>query len=872
MRRILLNGIWVLAGLSLFTSALPAQVLPAVPAHALTVGEERVNPLGFHSAAPVFSWKLADGVSRQSAYRLETRTNGTSWDSGWVQSDQSIFVPYQGPQLHSRDIVSWRVNYRDQAGQESGWSAPSQFEVGLLANSDWKAQWIQPATPSDPKKEPVAWLRRPFTMDRPIAKARLYVTARGVFELELNGTRVGKDHFANGFTSYQNRLDTLTYDVTAQLKAGSNTLQAMLAKGWYAGRQGWSNQIGIFGNDSALLLQLEVQHADGTQTTLTSDENWEATWNGPILASSLYDGENYDARKSIDGWQPVKADPNLGSARLTPKPFAPVREIQTLATRQITEPKPGRFVFDLGQNMVGWARIKVPAEQDKTITLHFSEMLNPDGTPYTAAYRSAKSTDAVTAAHTGLLEWEPHFTFHGFRYVELSGLPADAKPQPDWVTGVVLHTDLPQTGQFVSSDAKLNQLQSNITWGQRGNFLDIPTDCPQRDERQGWTGDAQVFCGTSMFNYDSHAFWKSWLATMRDDQLADGGIPFVIPHTVMGVGCPGWADAASVIPWEIYVRTGDRELLTDNYAMMEKLAGWYRTKTQEGVVRGQWFVGDWLQPYAAKNEGDTTPTLIGSTYQIRTVQILADTARVLGKGDDAEKYTAEVAALKQAFQAKYFDAQGKVKNAADTQTSYLLAIAFDLIPQDMKKDAAANLVRLVHAADDHLRTGFLGTPHIVRVLDDTGHADLAFKVLLNESYPSWFYSIHLGATTLWERWNSYSEKGFGNVDMNSFNHYAYGAIGQWMYERLAGLAPDPDHPGYKHFFVRPLVTGPITSARADLETPYGKASSAWTRNGNEVKMEIVVPPNTTATIEFPDGRAAETVGAGAHRYVTGVPK
>jgi alpha-L-rhamnosidase len=867
-----------LLAVSLLLAAVPmtlalAQPQPPAPARALTVGEGFSNPLGFHSASPVFSWKLPEGVLRQSAYRLQTTASSGTWDSGWVPSDQSVFVPYQGPALRSRERVTWRVSYRDESGQEAGWSEQAHFELGLLEQADWTAKWIRPQTAADPRREPVAWLRRQFALDRPIAQARLYVTARGLFEVEINGRRVGQDHFANGFTSYKKRLDTLTYDVTGHLNTGNNTVQAALAKGWYAGRQGWSGQMGLFGNDPALLLQLEIRLADGTSQTITSDENWEATWNGPILAASLYDGESYDARKAIDGWQPVRAEADLGTARLTPKPFAPVRQTQTLPARQVTEPRPGRFVFDLGQNMVGWARIKVPAEQGKTITLRFSEMLNPDGTPYTAAYRSAKVTDTVTAAQTGILQWEPRFTFHGFRHVELSGLPADARPQLDWVTGVVLHTDLRPTGRFVSSHALLNQLQSNIIWGQRGNFLDIPTDCPQRDERQGWTGDAQVFCGTSMFNCDSHAFWKSWLATMRDDQLPDGNIPFVIPQTVMGGGCPGWSDAATVIPWEIYIRTGDVSLLADNYGMMERLAEWYRTRTREGVVTGQWFVGDWLQPYSPRREGDTTHTLIGSAYQIRTVQIVADSARVLGKAADAAKYTEEVAALKKAFVAKYFDAAGRIRNATETQTSYLLALAFDLIPPELKPAAATHLVRLVHAADDHLRTGFLGTPHIVRILEETGHPDLAFKVLLNETYPSWFFSINQGATTLWERWNSYSrEQGFGDVQMNSFNHYAYGAIGQWMYERLAGLTPDPAHPGYKHLFVRPLVTGPITSARAELETSYGKAMSAWTRNGTQVTLEVTVPPNTTATIHFPDGRAPATVGAGAHRYVVDTPR
>ncbi len=837
------------------------------PAHSLTVSEGFVDPIGFHDAYPTFSWKLPEGVVKQTEYRIEFTSGQQVWDTGWVGSDQSCFVQYAGEKLRSRQNATWRVNYRDEKNRESGWSEPANLEMGLLEQSDWQAKWIRPAAMSDPKQEPVAHLRKEFNTSKPIQSARLYVTARGIFELDLNETRVSRDYFANGFTSYSKRIDTLTYDITAQLKSGNNRLHASLAKGWYAGRMGWFGLIGVYGKDPALLLQLEIAYTDGSTEVIHSDESWEATWNGPIVSSSLYDGETYDARKSITDWQPVAVDDVLGSARLAPKPFAPVRKIETLAAKSITEPQPGRYIFDLGQNMVGFARINVPAEKDKTITLRFAEMLKKDGTLYTEAYRSAKNTDRYTSATTGMIQWQPQFTFRGFRYVELSGLPEGFKPELNWVTGVVLHSDLKKTGTFESSHDKLNQLQRNITWGQRGNFIDIPTDCPQRDERQGWTGDAQVFVGTSMFNYDSLAFWKSWLASMRDDQKPDGHIPFVIPHTVLEGGCPGWNDAAAIVPWELYVRTGDVRILAENYDMIERHCDWYRTKTVEGVQKDVWFVGDWLQPFAPNNEGETTKSLIGAAYQIHSLKILVDSARILNKTNDVKKYQEEIDRLQSAFQSKYFDADGKIQNANETQTSYLLAIAFDLIPADMKPKAAAHLVRLVHSADDHLRTGFLGTPYIVRILDEMGYSDLAFKVLLNESYPSWFYSINQGATTLWERWDSYShEKGFGNVEMNSFNHYAYGAIGQWMYERLAGITPDPDHPGYRNFFVRPLVTGPISSARAELETPYGKIISSWMRDDKQVTLEVVVPPNTTAMIIFPDHKLDQAVMAGKHSF------
>jgi alpha-L-rhamnosidase len=852
----------------------------AATAHSLTVGDGAVNPLGFYEAKPVFSWKLPLGVNKQTAYRLETKAGEKQWDSGWVGSDQSVWVPYTGEPFASRQQVAWRVSFRDEKGKDSGWSEPATFEMGLLSAQDWKAQWIRPGGEGDPARESVGVLRRTFPITKQVARARVYVTARGLFELNLNGQRVGRDHFANGFTSYNKRLDTLTYDVTSHLRAGGNTIEAMLGTGWYAGRLPFNPpKNGPYGEHPELLLQLEITYEDGSRDSVVTDGQWEGTFDGPVISSSIYDGEIYDARRELTGWKPVLANADLGPARLVPKPFPPVRETQTLAVQAITEPQPGRFVFDLGQNMVGWARIKVPVEKDRTVTIRFAEMLKDNGSLYTENYRSAKSTDTYTAAKSGSIEWEPHFTFHGFRYVELSGLRKGVLPQKNWVTGVVLHSDLRQIGKFDSSHAKLNQLQSNIVWGWRGNSLDIPTDCPQRDERMGWTGDAQVFCPTAMFNTDSHAFWKSWLGSMRDDQDADGVIPDIIPIPNQGwrAKSPGWMDAATVIPWEVYVRTGDISVLEENYAMMEKLVGWYRAQSVDGLLPKIKGYGDWLQPYPkvpptpgdwmGDRHGDTPSPLLGAAFYARSARILADSARALGRGEDAKRHAEEAARVKQAFFAHYFDADGKLQNAPDTQTAYVLALAFDLAPADAKPKLAAHLVRLVGEAGGHLHTGFLGTPHIVPVLDQTGHSGLACALLFCETYPSWFYPINQGATTMWERWNSYTrDKGFGDVEMNSFNHYAYGAIGQWMVERVAGLAPDPAHPGYKHFFVRPLPTARLDSARAELETPYGTASSGWVRRGGKVELDAVVPPNTTATIQFPDGRKPQTVTAGTHHF------
>lgn len=855
----------------IFTSAYGAvhSILAAspVPAHSLAVGEGAVNPLGYHEASPVFSWKLPAGVERQTAYRVELKSDmGTAWDSGWVESDEAAFVRYGGKPFSSRERVEWRVRFRDEKGRDSGWSELARFELGLLSNKDWSAKWIRPQDDNDEVIEQVAWLRREFQANTGAgAKARAYVTARGVFDLRINGARIGDDFFANGWTSYHKRLDTLTYDVTDQLRDGANTIEVMLGTGWFAGRLPFeTKKRGPYGKNPEFIFQLEITRADGTRETVVSDENWEGTRDGPILFSSIYDGESYDARKQPANWGPVHINADLGKARLTPKPFSPVRVTQTLEAKSISHSRKGAWVFDFGQNMVGIPRMKLTGRAGQTITLRYAEMLQDNGQLYTENYRTAKSTDTYTFASDGKVEWSPAFTFHGFRYVEILGL--NEEPPLDAITGLVLHTDMKRIGKFETSSAKLNQLQRNIAWGWRGNSLDIPTDCPQRDERAGWLGDAQVFCPTAMFNYDCLAFWRSWLDSMRVDQDANGRIPAIIPAATRFNSGPGWIDAAAFIPWDIYVRTGDTRVLADNFSMMGKVLNWYRAQTDaDGLMPKIKGYGDWLQPHPKNghDKGDTPDSIMGLIFHARTTQLVADIARVLGRDADAQRHDADAVRIRGVFTRNYFDADARIKNTTETQSIYVLALAFDLLPREWKPKAAAHLVRLVREeAGGHLRTGFLGTPHIARVLDENGHSDLACELLLRETYPSWLYPINQGATTMWERWNSYShENGFGNAKMNSFNHYAYGAIGQWMYERIAGLAPDPAKPGYKHFFVRPLYSAPLDSARAKLETPHGKAVSAWEKRGGKLHLEVVVPPNTAATVELPDG-TREQVGPG----------
>ncbi len=934
-----------------------ANVAGAAPTR-LIVSEGFTNPIGFYDATPTFSWQLPKGATAQTAYQVVV---DGQWDSGKVASSQSVFVPYAGKPLQSRQQVTWKVKYWDENGRESGWSETARFELGLLKNADWKAKWIRmgalkppqatagrktptitvrkavygvPGKPAqqrditgrirekvesgvfafevsndlaggDPAyrvvksleleyaidgkavKKTIAentmfsffpgaakgatsktfvpeYLRREFSAKADVEKARLYVTAKGLYEVYLNGEKVGEDYMAPGWTPYHKRIETLTYDITDRIKKGANAIGAILGEGWYAGDM-MRKKFVYPQAKPVLLVQIEITYRDGTTETIVTDQAWKATNRGAIRYSSIYHGETYDANLEMPGWNTTAFDDASWAGvieeavapqpPLVPKRHYPTRATEELKTVKVTQPEPGRFVFDLGQNMVGWPRLAIPVEEGNTITVRVAEMLQKNGTLYTANYRSAKSTDYYTAAKTGTITWQPTFTFHGNRYVELSGLPEGAKPEPGWVTGVVLHSDFPSTGSFASSHKLLNQLQQNIRWGQRGNYLDIPTDCPQRNERLGWTGDAQVFCSTSIFNYDTHSFWMSWLQSVRQEQTAKGHVHHVIPDTGCGAGSPGWGDVAVTSPWNVYVRTGDIRVLEKNYVMMEKWVGAYENEAKDFIVARKGF-GDWLQPYPKSkgNKADTPMEVIATAYFGYCTALTRKAALVLGKKDDAARYEKQFANIRAAFSKRFFDKTGKLTTQHETQTAYLMALDYNLLEPGLKQGVVKNLLRLVQdEAGGHLRTGFLGTPLIAFVLDREGHIDVAYEVLFKQTYPSWFFSIHQGATTMWERWNSYSHKdGFGNAGMNSFNHYAYGAIGQWMYERVAGLAPDPANPGYKHFFVQPNPGEPLTRARAELETRYGPASSGWEKTGDGLVVKATVPPNTTATFIVPE--------------------
>ena len=847
--------------------------------------EYTVDPLGIDARQPRLSWQLsadARGVV-QAAYQIRVAESAEGlaanpiWDTGRVDSDQSIHVVYEGPTLVSGRRYYWQVRVWDGDGAVSDWSAPAFWEMGLLDPSDWQASWITPAWDEDlTAAEPAPMLRTSFTVEGQVREARAYVTSLGLYEVELNGRRVGDQVFTPGWTSYDTRLQYQTYDVTGLLEPGANAVGATLGDGWYRGHMTWDMRRNVYGEHLALLLQLRITYTDGRVQIVGSDASWKAT-TGPIRMADIYNGEHYDARLEKRGWSRAGYDDGAWSGvRLIDHPKdvliapagPPVRKVEEITPVAILHTPAGETVFDMGQNMVGWVRLTVRGAAGTTVTLRHAEVLDRDGNLYTDNLRSAQQTIRYTLAGGGIEVYEPHFTFQGFRYVAVDGLPGT--PTLGNLTGVVIHSDMTPTGSFETSNPAINQLQHNIVWGQKGNFLDVPTDCPQRDERLGWTGDAQVFAPTAAFNMDVAGFFTKWLGDLAADQKPNGSIPWVIPDVVSrgsatGGGATGWADAGVVIPWTLYVVYGDTRILETQYESMKAWIGYMRDRAGDDLIwDGDPHFGDWLAYSTDRSDypGATTDKdLIATAYFAHSTSLLQRIATILGKESDAVRYSALLDDIKQAFRREYVTANGRV--ASNTQTAYALALSFGLMPEGQDAEAAGRLARDVRAFGNHITTGFLGAPLVSRSLSDHGYLDVAYDLLNQDTYPSWLYPVKTGATTIWERWDGIKPDGsFQDPGMNSFNHYAYGAIGEWMYRVVAGLEADPDEPGYKHVRIRPQPGGGLTYARATLNTMYGVTASAWELVDGQFRLDVTVPPNTHATVRLPHATLATVTESG----------
>jgi alpha-L-rhamnosidase len=839
--------------------------------------ELRVSPLGIDVPQPRLSWRLRSDVREtlQTAYQLRVAasqaallaSSDLSWDTGRIVSGESTQILYAGPTLHSRQRIYWQVRVWNQNGAISGWSAPAMWEMGLLSPSDWSARWVE----SQDITDRVPMFRRDFLLRGNVRQARAYVTSRGLYQLYLNGRRVGDAELTPGWTSYEKRLQYQTYDVTDLMVKGNNATGAFLGEGWYRGAFGFQGAPHHYGEHTALLVQLEINYEDGTTDRIVSDQQWR-TSTGPILQSSIIAGESYDARLEQVGWlRSGFDDSQWRAARAIDAPLdiliaqsgPPVRKIQEIFPRAITAAPDGGFIVDMGQNMVGWVRLSVRGPAGTVVTLRHGEVLDDKGNLYTDNLRTAKQTVRYTLKGSDVEVYEPHFTFQGFRYVAVAGYPG--KPTPKDIVGIVVHSDIEHGGDFETSNPLLNQLQHNIVWGENGNFVDIPTDCPQRDERLGWTGDAEVFAPTAAFNADVEGFFSKWLKDLAADQLANGSVPWVVPNVldvmpdamraVFGeatAGAAGWGDAATVIPWTLYLAYGDVQVLQDQYQSMNRWVQFERERAGKDLVwHGGFQFADWLDfgSAARNNFGATDPDLVATAYFAHSADLLSRAARVLNRPADAVQDAELFADVRAAFQRKFVASDGSV--GTGTQTGYVLALQFGLVPDNLSAAAAQ------HLADDvrrqgHLTTGFLGTPGILFALSENGYLDVAYHLLLRDEYPSWLYPVKHGATTIWERWDGVKEDGtFQSPGMNSFNHYAYGAVGDWMYRVVAGINSDSAAPGYKHILIEPHPGGGLTSASASHDTPYGKVTSSWQEADGQFRLAVSIPPNTTARLTLP---------------------
>ena len=830
------------------------------------------NPTGIDVLRPRLSWKLYSSgrAVLQTAFRVQVIVDSSDfgdtrklvWDTGKVRSDQSIHLVYAGPAVESRLRYFWRVKVWVSEDKESDWSYPAFWEMGLLRGDDWIANWItQPVKGEDVPSTSTPYFRRSFQLRPGIQSARIYATSRGVYEIHLNGVRVGNRVLAPGFSSYNRRLLYQTYDVTDLLRTGDNVLGAIVGDGWYRGFLGFPGVRGVFGSRLEFLAQLEIVYENGTRELVASDQEWTVS-RGPILSSDIYNGETYDARLEIpnwgaphfddSSWLPVSLVEDNGphlSADLAP----PVRRVDEIEPIALINTPSGGVIVDMGRNLVGWVKLYLVGDPGVVVRLKHAEALDAEGRLYTENLRTAEQTDTYILKG-GEGEWfEPHFTFHGFRYVLVEGYPGQLNLND--IKAVVVNSDLDKAGIFETSDAQINQLQQNIFWSQQGNFLSIPSDCPQRDERLGWTGDAQLFFPTASFNMNVAAFFVQWLHDFRADQYKSGSVPWVIPDVLTGknpaktsgvptAGVAGWSDAVIIIPWNLYLRYGDTRILVEQYASMKAWLEFAVSETDEDLVwRPSFHFGDWAGKVVTRND------LIATAYLANSANLMSQIATVIGLEEDAVIFSDLFDRLKTAFQREFVNIFGDLNSR--TQTSYALALSFDLLTEDQELRAVASLIDDIRSNETHVTSGFLGTPALCPVLSDNGQSDVAYELLLQTTAPSWLAAVRAGATTMWEKWDGIENGTFADPGMNSLNHYVSGSIGQWLYETVGGIKPDPDTPGFKKTIIHPIPHPNFSHARTFLETMYGTVGTEWSLDtAGMFNLLVNIPPNANGTVHL----------------------
>ena len=847
--------------------------------------EHQRQAFGIGTDRPRLSWIVQTETQgwHQAAYEIEAYNadGNLRGQTGRVESAQSVLVDWPFEPLSSRERVTVRARVWGRDGDESAWSEPASIEVGLLHPVDWTARFVGPSWEEDlSQPQPAPLLRREFNVRSSVQSARLYITALGVYEAYLNGKLIGDHVMAPGWTSYKRRLRYQTFDATDLLREGRNALGAMLGDGWFRGRLGFGGgRRNIYGDRVALIAQLELTYADGTTERIVTDDAqaWRAT-PGPILASDIYDGETYDARLERGSWSNPNYDDSDWTAvrridwdlnSLIAPLGPPVRRIESISPAKLLTSPSGKAILDFGQNVVGKLRLNVQGPAGRMITLRHAEVLE-HGELSIRPLRFAKATDHYTLKGEGVETWEPHFTFHGFRYVEIENWPGELRL--DDIRAVVCHSDMERTGWFECSEPLLNRFHENVVWSMRGNFFDVPTDCPQRDERLGWTGDLEVFAPTASFLYDVSGFLTSWLQDLSADQQdANGIVPIVIPNVLPDppMAAAAWGDAAVIVPWVLYQRFGDRSILATQF---ESMCAWVDRVAEIAGERRLWDqgfqFGDWLDPAAppeSPGAARASHPLVATTYFARSAELLGCAAGVLGRVEKESHYLSLAREIRETFAREYVTPAGRLVN--DVQTAYALAIEFGLLlNEEQRRHAAERLRELVQQDGYRIGTGFVGTPLICDALCHTGNYAAAYRLLLQQECPSWLYPVTMGATTIWERWDSMLPDGSVNPgEMTSFNHYALGAVADWLHRTVAGLAPA--EPGYRKILIQPRPGGGIRYASARHMTPYGLAECKWSIESQTIRVSIMVPPNTTASVSLP-GKESEALvaGPGSHSW------
>jgi len=849
---------------------------PIVKIDSLKV-EMQENPQGLDTSTPRFSWQISSGEPdlQQEAWQIQVagseqdlaKEENLLWDSGTVTGDESVLIPYEGETLFPREIYYWRVKVTTNQG-ETAWSETNHWSMALPDTSGWQAKWIGEDAFSNPGETDkgntrlaARYLRKPFDSKRQIIRAVLYISGQGTYKAYINGERVSDDVLAPTVSWYPEKVYYNVYDVTSMIRRNNNVLGVKLGNGRYFGMRESPTQ--VFGLPR-LLAQLEIEYSDGSTDVIVSDESWKVTSQGPIIANNEFDGEEYDARNELPGWDKVDYDDTLWKqadimaapgGTLTAQPNPNIRVQDELAPVAITELPDGKFILDMGQNMVGWIKInRLKGTKDQPVTLRFAEMLNPDGTLYMANLRSAKVTDIYTPAKDGEFSWEPSFVFHGFRFVEISGL--DYQPELSSFTGRVIYDKMETTGQFETSDETINQIFKNAYWGIRGNYRGMPTDCPQRDERQGWLGDRVTGCFGEAFVFDNALLYSKWLQDIEDSQSPEGSISVVSPRywTIYNddVTWPAAYFYGAKMLWQHY---GDTEPIRRHYPSMKRYLERIQQVSMQDYILTKDTYGDWCMPpesqeliHSQDPARKTAGAVLSTTMYYSLLNLMSEFATLTGNEEDIAGYEDLAAKIKEAYNARFFNADSALYDN-NTVTANILSLRLGLVPEGNEQKVSDNIVRKTEVDfNGHVSTGVLGIQHLMRGLTEQGNVDLAYRIATNRTYPSWGYTIEKGATTIWELWNGDT----ADPAMNSANHVMLlGDLLIWFYEDLAGIKNHPESTAYKKLLMEPKFPEGLSHVKASYKSVYGEIKSEWKKENGTFQWDITIPGNSSAVIRLP---------------------